>query len=101
MITETTMKAIKKSKAFAILTSPRYKKGENKWCSKRLRDICKLDKMGYPISKIYDDYNGSKIKIAVVCRTVDERVNLTKTVCEIFDNMHLEIRFMSNGTYIK
>lgn len=98
MISETTMKAIKKYyryyKSSYFHPKPH---GLNNWAVKKMRQAVMLDNSGWPVHTIY---NTGKIKTDK-CKSLDERLDLSECAIEIFDDIHLEIKFMSNGTYIK
>lgn len=68
-----------------------------KYDIERLRFAVMLDNVGWPIHKIY---HTGKMKTDL-CYGVDERLDLSECAIKIFNKTHLEIAFMSNGTYIK
>lgn len=104
MISETTMKAIKEYAKYQGI----YRKLAQKHLGKKfyshaiqvMRMAVKLDHNGYYVHKIY---NTGKIKIKVLSNdNPDARARLAYVVSTIWkENIHLEIAFNSNGTYIK
>lgn len=97
MISETTMKAIKKYAKYRITNHFGKRRFLIKSEIETLRRAVMLDNSGWPVHTIY---NTGKIKTDR-CKDLDERLDLSQCAIEIFDNIHLEIAFMSNGTYIK